>query len=247
MDIEDEPEYAVNSKEFEILKEKSFQASSNLFNEKMMFFGQKRIVDNITQFRFQPITFEQMASKTAELKRRNDDNLQPKTDATINSLTHLLRQLAEYEVEKAAYKNTNLKLKRAQGRLDHLKRIATVISADLLNAECMWIQMIYDFEKTQNRNKFDVMEMHRTESRACIRRIDLMKNALSKINITQNRDCILFQMNKLLLNELNMNDTIMPHQTTPFTMYEKLLKNNKENLQNIFISTLSNFALLQEM
>lgn len=212
----------------------------------MIYVGQKRIVTNFTQFKFQPMTFEQMTLKANELRRRNEEFLQPQTDAAINSLTHVLHQLAELEVEQAAYENTRVKLKRARTRLEHLKRIAKIISADLLNAECMWIQMRFDFEKAQNRNKFDVMEMHSAESQACLHRIDLMKTALIK-PATHERDTILFQINDILLNEFNLKD--IPFNNTLFAMYEKLLRNITENLQNILPINADgfNFGIMKEM
>ncbi|XP_029714883.1 augmin complex subunit dgt3 [Aedes albopictus] len=142
------------------------------------FQGLKRMMERFQDLSWQPMKIEVMRRHCSELKFANEQDTL-RIDVLKQELEMYIRQMNEHRIEYILYENSKLKLERAIGRLEYIKKLAEIVSSSLMNAEMLWILMQLDLEKM--KNKFDNSDDMNAETQLCLKRIEAMR-ALERNN-----------------------------------------------------------------
>lgn len=134
--------------------------------------GLQKMIERFQDLSWQPMKIAAMRKMCAELKASNEQD-RLLIDVSNQELEMCIRRLNEQRIELILYKNSQIKLDRAVHRLEFIRKLATIISSALMNAEMLWILMQLDLEKINN--KFDNCDEVNSEAQRCLRRIEQMK------------------------------------------------------------------------
>ncbi|XP_055598422.1 augmin complex subunit dgt3 [Uranotaenia lowii] len=199
------------------------------------YYGLKRLMARFQDLSWQPMKIPAMKKLCAELSGINEQDLL-RIDVLKQELEMYIRQSNEQRIECILYENSKMKLDRAVGRLEYIKKLASIISDTLMNAEMLWILMQLDLEKI--KNKFDNSDEMNLETQRCLKRIEALKGVVKTTAEEEAHEEFVSQFAGLL-ESLNLNQSSAADRSMSlrnciqdFADYRKRVYRNLQSILN---------------
>lgn len=212
-----------------MIKAKIFKSNLELARQQIKLAGQKSLNSLVAHIKV-PLGTAALEKETAELRQKNEEYYSMQMEASLDSLTSILHNLAGLEVETAAFDNTQSKLNRAVERLNQLRTIHSVVSDELMNAELLWLLMQVDIDKLRQRTTWHILEQYQSDNIAALLRIDQMRQAckMPPELISEN---YLIPLKNLLASQLGESAAAVDQES--FQLYDKLLQHIRDSLATL--------------